>query len=67
MKSMISKLAIAIIFSITLAAVVNISLAISGKSKPLQTATISQVPPGAEMSSGSCATLLNTLNEISWR
>jgi ABC-type phosphate transport system permease subunit len=63
MKTFISKLAIATIFSIILVAVLTISSHVQSH----KITVLTQSQPAVETASGICNTLLNTLNEISWR
>jgi hypothetical protein len=63
MKTIISKLAIASILSISLITVLTISSHLHNH----KTAALLTSDPVAEMLSGSGNNLLNTLNGISWR
>lgn len=67
MKTIISKLAIAITFSITLVTVVNISSYISRKTLPYRSASVSQTQPGPEILGNSVGAVMDNLFASSGR
>lgn len=67
MKTLISKLVIASILSITLVAVVDIFSHIPLKSLSYRTAAVTQTQPGPEILSGSYSNMMDTLNAASGR
>ena len=67
MKSLISKLAIAIISTIALVSLVMLSADVTRKIERFQTAAISSSQPGSEILAGSYSEMMNQLNATTGR
>ena len=67
MKTLITKLAIASILSITLVSLITISSHLSRNTLAYRIATATQTQPGSEMLSGSYCNLMNNLLATSGR
>lgn len=67
MKTLITKLAVASILSITFVALITITSHVSRKTLAYRAATATQTQPGSEMLNGSYSNMISTLYATSGR